>query len=325
MINKLWIYEGQGHDPHYNLAVEEYLLETVGPGQCVLYLWQNQNTVVIGRNQNPWKECRTTLLEQEGGHLARRLSGGGAVFHDLGNLNFTFLVPQEDYDVARQMEVIRVAVESLGIPAEVSGRNDILACGRKFSGNAFYKNGKQAYHHGTLLVAADMEKLGRYLNPSKAKLKAKGVDSVRSRVVNLRELNPAVTVEAMKTALKEAFSKVYSLPVEALPGSRLDEASIGRLTERNRSWQWNYGQKLPFTFECEERYPWGGIQVQLLVEHGVIQQARLYSDALENDLIPQWEKQLTGCRVQRQSLENALNRKMQQEQDLLHLLLQTLT
>ena len=276
MINKLWIYEGRGHDPHYNLAVEEYLLETVGPGQCVLYLWQNQNTVVIGRNQNPWKECRTTLLEQEGGHLARRLSGGGAVFHDLGNLNFTFLVPQEDYDVARQMEVIRVAVESLGIPAEVSGRNE-------------------------------------------------GVDSVRSRVVNLRELNPAVTVEALKTALKEAFSKVYSLPVEALPGSRLDEASIGRLTERNRSWQWNYGQKLPFTFECEERYPWGGIQVQLLVEHGVIQQARLYSDALENDLIPQWEKQLAGCRVQRQSLENALNRKMQQEQDLLHLLLQTLT
>ena len=216
-------------------------------------------------------------------------------------------------------------MESLGIPAEVSGRNDILACGRKFSGNAFYKNGRQAYHHGTLLVAADMEKLGRYLNPSKAKLKAKGVDSVRSRVVNLRELNPAVTVEALKTALKEAFSKVYSLPVEALPGSRLDEASIGRLTERNRSWQWNYGQKLPFTFECEERYPWGGIQVQLLVEHGVIQQARLYSDALENDLIPQWEKQLAGCRVQRQSLENALNRKMQQEQDLLHLLLQTLT
>ena len=325
MIDKLWIYEGQSYDPHYNLAVEEYLLESVEPGQCVLYLWQNRNTVVIGRNQNPWKECRTTLLEQEGGHLARRLSGGGAVFHDLGNLNFTFLVCLEDYSVPRQMEVNRSAVASLGIPAEVSGRNDILARGRKFSGNAFYKNGRQAYHHGTLLVAADMEKLGRYLNPSKAKLKAKGVDSVRSRVVNLQELNPAVTVDSLKKALKEAFSNVYGLPLEALPSAWLDEAAIGQLTERNRSWQWNYGQKLPFTFECEDRFSWGEVQVQLQIEHGIIQNAKLYSDCLEEDMIPQWEMRLSGCRLERQSLGVALSREIRQEQDLLNLLLQNLS
>jgi len=325
MIDKLWIYEGQSYDPHYNLAVEEYLLESVEPGQCVLYLWQNRNTVVIGRNQNPWKECRTTLLEQEGGHLARRLSGGGAVFHDLGNLNFTFLVCLEDYSVPRQMEVIRSAVASLGIPAEVSGRNDILAQGRKFSGNAFYKNGRQAYHHGTLLVAADMEKLGRYLHPSRAKLKAKGVESVRSRVVNLQELNPAVTVDSLKKALKEAFSNVYGLPVEALPSACLDETAIGQLTERNRSWQWNYGQKLPFTFECEDRFSWGEVQVQLQIEHGIIQNAKLYSDCLEEEMIPQWEMHLRGCRLERQSLEAALNREIRQEQDLLNLLLQNLS
>lgn len=324
MIDKLWIYEGRSYDPHYNLAVEEYLLESVEPGQCVLYLWQNRNTVVIGRNQNPWKECRTTLLEQEGGHLARRLSGGGAVFHDLGNLNFTFLVCLEDYSVPRQMEVIRSAVASLGIPAEVSGRNDILAQGRKFSGNAFYKNGRQAYHHGTLLVAADMEKLGRYLHPSRAKLKAKGVESVRSRVVNLQELNPAVTVDSLKKALQEAFSNVYGLPVEALPAAWLDETAIGQLTERNRSWQWNYGQKLPFTFECEDRFSWGEVQVQLQIEHGIIQNAKLYSDCLEEEMIPQWEKRLTGCRLERQSLGAALSREIRQEQDLLKLLLQNL-
>ena len=325
MIDKLWIYEGQSYDPHYNLAVEEYLLESVEPGQCVLYLWQNRNTVVIGRNQNPWKECRTTLLEQEGGHLARRLSGGGAVFHDLGNLNFTFLVCLEDYSVPRQMEVIRSAVASLGIPAEVSGRNDILARGRKFSGNAFYKNGRQAYHHGTLLVAADMEKLGRYLHPSRAKLKAKGVESVRSRVVNLQELNPAVTVDSLKKALKEAFSNVYGLPVEALPSAWLDEAAIGQLTQRNRSWQWNYGQKLPFTFECEDRFSWGEVQVQLQIEHGIIQNAMLYSDCLEEEMIPQWEMRLSGCRFERQSLGAALSREIRQEQDLLNLLLQNLS
>ena len=325
MIDKLWIYEGQSYDPHYNLAVEEYLLESVEPGQCVLYLWQNRNTVVIGRNQNPWKECRTTLLEQEGGHLARRLSGGGAVFHDLGNLNFTFLVCLEDYSVPRQMEVIRSAVASLGIPAEVSGRNDILARGRKFSGNAFYKNGRQAYHHGTLLVAADMEKLGRYLHPSRAKLKAKGVESVRSRVVNLQELNPAVTVDSLKKALKEAFSNVYGLPLEALPSAWLDEAAIGQLTERNRSWQWNYGQKLPFTFECEDRFSWGEVQVQLQIEHGIIQNAKLYSDCLEEEMIPQWEMRLSGCRFERQSLKAALSNETQQARDLLNLLLQNLS
>ena len=306
MIDKLWIYEGQSYDPHYNLAVEEYLLESVEPGQCVLYLWQNRHTVVIGRNQNPWKECRTTLLEQEGGHLARRLSGGGAVFHDLGNLNFTFLVCLEDYSVPRQMEVIRSAVASLGIPAEVSGRNDILAQGRKFSGNAFYKNGRQAYHHGTLLVDADMEKMTRYLNPSKAKLQSKGVDSVRSRVINLRELNPDISIPALKQALAASFSQVYGLPVSPLPIGLLDTDAVDRLYARNRSWDWNFGLKMPFSFECEGRFPWGGIQICLLMESGHIQTVKVYSDAMEWELATQIETALQGCRLVKDELEAAV-------------------
>ena len=168
MIQQLKLYEGQSFDPQLNLAVEEYLLQTVEPDCCILYLWQNQNTVVIGRNQNAWKECRTTLLEEEGGHLARRLSGGGAVFHDLGNLNFTFLVPTDCYDLEKQLSVIQLACRSFGIEAVRSGRNDILAEGRKFSGNAFYQSGGRSYHHGTLLVDVDMTRMSRYLNPSKA-------------------------------------------------------------------------------------------------------------------------------------------------------------
>ena len=325
MIQRIRIYRTRSTDPYRNLATEKQLMDTTAAGVCTLYLWQNQNTVVIGHNQNAWVECRTELLAQEGGYLARRLSGGGAVYHDLGNLNFTFLVCLEDYSVPRQMEVIRSAVASLGIPAEVSGRNDILARGRKFSGNAFYKNGRQAYHHGTLLVAADMEKLGRYLHPSRAKLKAKGVESVRSRVVNLQELNPAVTVDSLKKALREAFSNVYGLPVEALPAAWLDETAIGQLTQRNRSWQWNYGQKLPFTFECEDRFSWGEVQMQLQIEHGIIQNAKLYSDCLEEEMIPQWEKRLTGCRFERQSLKAALSNETQEARDLLNLLLQNLS
>ena len=288
---KTWVCESPRTDPHYNLALEETLLARAEDA-VILYLWQNQNTVVIGRNQNPWKECRTALLQQEGGHLARRLSGGGAVFHDLGNLNFTFLMPQPHYDLDRQLAVIQAAVRSFGIEAERSGRNDILAAGRKFSGNAFYKNGRQAYHHGTVLIDADMEKLSRYLNPSKAKLAARGVDSVRSRVGNLRELEPGMTVGAMKDALTAAFAEIYGGPVE-----KLECAPDPALAQRYGSWEWNYGQRLPFSFEWEDRLDFGCIRIEAGVENGVIRQVKVFSDAMDWQLPRRLEEALAGSRL----------------------------
>lgn len=324
MITSIALYEGVSNDPHYNLALEQHLLETVKEGQCILYLWQNQNTVVIGRNQNPWKECRTTLLEEEGGHLARRLSGGGAVFHDLGNLNFTFLVPQEDYDLDRQFTVIQEAVRSLGIPAEKSGRNDVLSEGRKFSGNAFFKHNGKAYHHGTLLVDVDMTKLGRYLNPSKAKLQSKGVDSVRSRVVNLKELNEDLTIDTLKAALVRAFKEVYGCEVQILKEADLDMPEILRIAERNRSWDWNYGAKMPFSCEFEERFPWGGVQIQLAVDNGMIQQAKVYSDSMDWSFVTVLEKLLQGCCFDHVQLRERLAGRLGDiEEDILSMLLAT--
>ena len=167
MIERIAVYESDGFDPHRNLAIEQHLLETVLGGCCLLYLWRNERTVVIGKNQNAWAECRTTLLSDEGGRLARRLSGGGAVYHDLGNLNFTFLMREEDYDLPRQLSVIQRACTLCGIETEISGRNDLLASGRKFSGNAFYHHEGRAYHHGTLLVDVDADAMSRYLSPSR--------------------------------------------------------------------------------------------------------------------------------------------------------------
>ena len=323
MISQISLYRGESFDPHYNLAVEQYLMESVKEGQCILYLWQNANTVVIGRNQNPWKECRTTLLEEEGGHLARRLSGGGAVYHDLGNLNFTFLMPQSEYDLDRQLEVIRQGAALMGIKAEKNGRNDVTAEGRKFSGNAFYKNGKQAYHHGTLLVDVDMSRMSRYLSPSKAKLQSKGVDSVRSRVVNLKELNPELTVDSLADAMAQAFANVYGLPLHTLSKDALDSNAIGKLTERNRSWEWNFGAKVSFTCSCEERFSWGGIQMNLQVDNGIIRQAKVYSDAMDWQVDPALEHALNGSRFVREELESRIQAaKTDVNADLLSLLAQ---
>lgn len=295
------VVESPSFDPWYNLALEEYLLSKADG--VILYLWQNANTVVIGKNQNPWKECKTTLLEQEGGRLARRLSGGGAVYHDLGNLNFTFLMPQGDFDLEKQFSVILEAVGRFGIQAELSGRNDVTVRGSKFSGNAFYKNGKRAYHHGTLLVDVDKEKLGRYLSPAKAKLQAKGVDSVRSRVVNLKEFAPEITIDGLKNALRESFLSIYG-PEEALPD--VDTAAVESLARRYRSWEWVWGQRLPFTWSCEGRFPWGGIELELRVEHGVVREAKVYTDAMDWQLAPKLERSLTGCRFTTEDLTRAM-------------------
>jgi lipoate-protein ligase A len=306
MIEALATYESGSFDPFLNLAMEQHLLETVKGGCCLLYLWQNENTVVIGKNQNPWAECRTSLLEEEGGHLARRLSGGGAVFHDLGNLNFTFLVPTGDYDLQKQQRVLLEACQSFGIPAELSGRNDLTADGRKFSGNAFYHNGPRSYHHGTLLVDVDGAKLQRYLTPTKAKLEAKGVPSVRSRVVNLKELCPDITIDRLKTALAAAFEEVYGLKSAPKTLTEADAARVADLREHYAGWAWRFGQKLPFTCRAEGRFSWGGAELQLNVDEGVIRAARLYTDAMDHGLAAEAEAALTGRSFRKEAIEPAL-------------------
>lgn len=305
MIKTLQIYKSNNTDPYENLAVEKRLLELVDRETVILYLWQNRRTVVIGKNQNPWAECTCRLLEEEGGKLARRLSGGGAVFHDLGNLNFTFLCCEENYDLARQQEVLLTACRMAGISAERSGRNDLLAEGRKFSGNAFYHSGGKAYHHGTIMIDADTALMSRYLTPSKEKLEAKGVKSVRSRVVNLKELAPTLTVERMKEYLQAAFAAVYGLEPQAMTVFAPEE--VADLAAQYADWSYLYGVPLPLSLTCEGRFDWGSVQLQLEIKGGVIQTVRLYTDAMEHTLPDRLQAALTGVRFAAEALRQALS------------------
>ena len=182
---KLQVVVSNQHNPFLNRAVEQYLTDNQEENTVTLYLWKNQQTVVIGYNQNPYSECNVQLLLDEGGHLMRRGTGGGAVYHDLGNINFSFVADKRLYDVKKQLSVIQDALLSYGLTTEISGRNDLTCEGRKFSGNAFAKGQRNDLHHGTILIKTDGAMMQRYLIVDKAKLMKNGVKSVASRVINL--------------------------------------------------------------------------------------------------------------------------------------------
>ena len=306
MIRRLGFLTIPGHDPYENLALEQRLLETVEEDGLILFLWQNARTVVIGRNQCAWKECRIEALEQSGGRLARRQSGGGAVFHDLGNLNFTFLSHAKNMDSSRQNRVILRACQDFGIQGQASGRNDLTALGRKFSGSAFYTHRGRSLHHGTLLLDVDLEDMLRYLSPDRQKLRSKGVDSVRARVINLKELCPTLGVSEMESALLEAFEQEYGLQARQVDLSGVLDARWETLAARNRSWEWNYGQRVPATWSSARRFDWGGVDLELVVTNGCVSQVRVWTDSLDTQLPQALETALTGRRFQKSELWAAI-------------------
>lgn len=302
MVKKITYIESKDTYPYQNLAVEEYLLFHCDKEECILYLWQNRNTVVVGRNQNIWKECLVSRLEEENGYPVRRLSGGGAVYHDLGNLNFTFLVREENYDVDKQLEVILTALRKIGINAEKSGRNDLMIEGHKFSGNAFYEQGDYCYHHGTLLVNVNMEELSRYLTVSKEKLQSKGVDSVRSRVINLAEYVPELTVEKLKKELFEAFEEVYELKADVISQEDLDECELEKRTDRFASWNWIFGKRLDFQYELSNRFSWGQVTLQFQIKNGKIADMNAFSDSMKPELMIELKKYLKNIRYNKHAI-----------------------
>ena len=292
---------GGGFHPWENLAVEKRLFLS-GEKEVILYLWQNANTVVIGRNQNAYRECDLSAMEADGVTLARRESGGGAVFHDTGNLNFTFIAPNGIYDIPRQMTVIQRAAAQFGIQVRLTGRNDIVAGpnGCKFSGNAFQKGAAHSLHHGTLLISADLGKASKYLTPSRSKLRSKGVKSVRSRICNLSEWSAEVTVEEMRQALVRVFESEYG--TARLYRVPENDPQTAQFRAEFSDPQWLLGKASDYTVSYETRFDWGCIELRLTVSGNSIAGVQLFSDAMNEKLVPAVESALTGSQYEAEEM-----------------------
>lgn len=295
---KLKIVVSNQTNPFINVAVENYLMTLPESDTVTMYLWKNRRTVVIGQNQNPFSECDVERLEADGGFLMRRRTGGGAVYHDDGNLNFSFVVPHELYDVDRQFQVIAGALAHYGIEVEKSGRNDLLCCGRKFSGNAFSVGKYRRLHHGTLLIAGNMEDLKRYLKVKPAKLQKHGVASVQSRVVNLAEINSAITADGIAPHLVSAFEEVYGGRAVEIDFEKLTEKpEVKRIVAEMSSDEWRFGRWRQFTADRTAQFEWGGVELSLQVDarSNVITSIDIASDALDLEALERVRKLLTGA------------------------------
>jgi lipoyltransferase and lipoate-protein ligase len=286
---KLRVFLSTSFNPWFNLAVEDGIFRQMPADSHVLFLWRNADTVVIGRSQNPWRECNTRLMEEEGVKLARRQSGGGAVFHDLGNTNFTFMAGKPGYNKHISTNIILDALQSLNIKAKASGRNDIVISTdgneRKISGSAYRETPDRGFHHGTLLLHADLKRLARYLNPDPKKLKAKGVSSVIARVSNLQDIHPGIDHDIICDAVMHAFFRHYgseAKPEIISPEHMPDIPDFESKFAYQSSWEWNFGEAPSFSHEMNERFIWGGVEIHLDIDQqGIINDVRVFTDSID--------------------------------------------
>ncbi|MBE6581946.1 MAG: lipoate--protein ligase [Ruminococcaceae bacterium] len=279
-------------DPFYNLALEEWLMKNCD--EDVIVLWQNSPTVVIGRYQNAYAEVNIPYAEKNGISVVRRMSGGGAVYHDSGNLNFTFIVNDDGngIDFARFLAPIKEALASLGIETEISGRNDLLMGGKKISGSAQCRKYGKVLHHGTLLVDVDADVLSSVLNVNAEKLTSKGISSVRSRVTNIKDVYPDVTVSMIDCILTD---KLWGRRLEL---TDKDKSEIKLLAdEKYSSWEYVYGSSKALSKTVSARFDGGSIQISFDSENGVIKDARINGDFFADGEIALLEEALNGCRL----------------------------
>ncbi|KYD26950.1 MULTISPECIES: lipoate--protein ligase [Anoxybacillaceae] len=297
-------------DPRINLAIEEYALKNLDINETYLLFYINEPSIIIGKNQNTIEEINTEYVEKNGIHVVRRLSGGGAVYHDLGNLNFSFITKDDGdsfLNFRKFTEPIIKALKKLGVNAELSGRNDIIVEGRKISGNAQFSTRGRMFSHGTLLFDSKIENIVSALNVKKDKIESKGIKSIRSRVANISEfLKEKMTIEEFRSVLLESiFGKDKDIPEYVL--TEEDWANIHKLSrERYQNWEWNYGKSPKFNLQHSHRFPAGQIDVRLEVQKGIIENCKIYGDFFGAGDVSEIEEKLIGKRYEKSEIEKAL-------------------
>ena len=282
---------------YYNLAIERLLLKQ-NIQIPLLFLWQSKNAVVIGAHQNPFAECDLEKMQLNGVELARRMTGGGAVYHDIGNLNFTFITPKPLSDFNANFKMILSALEGFGITSTLSGRNDILANGFKVSGSAYYKTERTELHHGTLLIDSDLSALSSYLTPKKEKLLKNGVKSVASRVTNLKSINGNLTVDFVKNALIDSFKR-QNADCETVEITQfLTSNEINEQIEFIKSQEYLYEKWRNFNKKVGKTCEWGYCSVDFCIDaSGQIIALQIESDTTFSQVISQIQKTLLNCNL----------------------------
>ena len=301
--------ESNSTDPYFNLALEEYVFDRLPKDESYFMLWQNANTIVIGKYQNALEEVNQTVVDERGIKVARRLSGGGAVYHDMGNLNFTFIVDQKDVKGMNFKIFVEPVVETLkgfGVAAEFTGRNDIVIDGMKISGNSQYVKKHRVMHHGCIMLDSDLEKVADALNVKAAKFKSKNSKSVRSRVTTINAHAPCkISMEEFKTALKEHI--LGSDGIEPYELTEEDLREIEKLRdEKYSTWAWNYGQAVQYEMTREEKFDAGLVTVNMTAKDGRIVDIKFFGDFFGNGEIEDLEKALQGV-----ILDNVLEEKLE--------------
>ncbi len=303
--------KNESKDPRFNLALEEYAVKNLNPDEDYVILWQNEPSVIIGRNQNTIEEVDLKYINDNNINIVRRLSGGGAVYHDLGNLNFTFIVKNEKDVVSNFKKFTEPVINSLrklGVNAEFSGRNDITIDGKKFSGNAQYYFGGRLLHHGTILFNSDLSVVQNALNVKREKIESKGVKSVRSRVTNIYPyLTDKVSIEEFKDTLLKFLledenykENQYILNMQDL--SKIKELMVNRYSK----WEWNYGKSPEFNIEKGKRFTGGKLDLRFNVSEGIISSIKILGDFFGKKEVLGLEELLIGKQYKEEIIRKLL-------------------